>query len=376
MRYLSEDELTQVMGLGYFGEVRQGPDGQVYQWVEGVDGLGNLIGSWRRLRRVARGVKRFARRRLRPLVRGAMKIAPLVPGVGPAAAAALKTAAPILQRAGVAGHEGIGALYQAADGSLYQVQGMADDGEELQGFGLHGPMPAMGLGSPDEVRQGPDGQLYQWVEGVDGLGNPVGFWKKIRRAARGVKRLARRTLRPLVRKVLPMATRIAPFIPGVGPAAAAALKTATPVLRRAGVAGYDGLGALYQAPDGTLYQVQGMDDDGEELQGFGQEEELMGFAEDEELQGLADEEELMGLAEEEDLQGFGQDEELMGFEEDEELQGLADEEELEGLEQGYIRQDEISGLEAYVPEKPPRTNWFTPAAQPPYKRTLQWEPLW
>ena len=38
-------ELTQVMGLGhYVGEVRQGPGGQLYEWVEGVDGLGNPIG--------------------------------------------------------------------------------------------------------------------------------------------------------------------------------------------------------------------------------------------------------------------------------------------------------------------------------------------
>ena len=45
--------------------------------------------------------------------------------------------------------------------------------------------------------------------------------------------------------------------------------------RKKGVAGYDGFGALYAAPDGSLYQVQGL-----------AEEELQGFAEDEELQWL------------------------------------------------------------------------------------------
>ena len=28
---LGEDEVTQMMGIGYLGEVRQGPDGNLYQ---------------------------------------------------------------------------------------------------------------------------------------------------------------------------------------------------------------------------------------------------------------------------------------------------------------------------------------------------------
>jgi hypothetical protein len=40
MRYGPQDT-TNMMGIGsYVGEVRRGPNGQVYQWVEGVDGLG------------------------------------------------------------------------------------------------------------------------------------------------------------------------------------------------------------------------------------------------------------------------------------------------------------------------------------------------
>ncbi len=38
MRYLGEAEST------HAGEIRQGPGGQLYQWVEGIDGLGNPIG--------------------------------------------------------------------------------------------------------------------------------------------------------------------------------------------------------------------------------------------------------------------------------------------------------------------------------------------
>ena len=42
----------------------------------------------------------------------------------------------------------------------------------------------MWLGEDDTMQgvgcagaEGTDGQLYQWVEGVDGLGNAVGFWR-------------------------------------------------------------------------------------------------------------------------------------------------------------------------------------------------------
>jgi len=161
----------------------------------------------------------------------------------------------------------------------------------------------MGIGSVGQVRQGPDGNLYQWVQGVDGLGNPIGFWRALRRIGRRLRRVARRAL--------PIVQQVAPLIPGGG-VVTAALRTATPLLRQAGVAGHSGLGALYQAPDGTVYQVQGLGQD-EELSGLSEEEELQGIAEEEELQGLAEEEELQGLAEEEELQGFGEEEDLQGL---------------------------------------------------------------
>jgi len=41
-----------------------------------------------------------------------------------------------------------------------------------------------------EVRYGPDGQLYEWVEGVDGLGNPIGFWKAVKAAGRAIGKAA------------------------------------------------------------------------------------------------------------------------------------------------------------------------------------------
>jgi hypothetical protein len=354
MRYLSEDEATQMMGIGYLGEVRQGPDGNLYQWVQGVDGLGNPIGFWRKLRRLARRVVRKAL----PFVQ---RFAPFIPGVGPAVAAGLKVATPFLRQAGVAEYNGLGALYQAPDGTLYQMQGLAQD-EELRGLGEDELMQVMGIGYLGELRQGPDGMLYQWVEGMDGLGNTIGFWKKLRRLARKALKyhpaaLALRAASPLLRKALPIAQQVASVIPG----GAAALTAATPILKEAGVTGYNGLGALYQAPDGTLYQVQGLSED----------EELRGLEEDEELRGLDEDEELRGFAEDEELRGLEEDEELRGFAEDEELRGFAEDEELRGLDQGYVREG-VSGLDAYVPTQSPATRWFNPPAQPPE----MWKPLW
>lgn len=322
MRYLDQDELTQMMGIGYLGEVRQGPDGNLYQWVEAVDGLGNPVGGlWRRLRRIGRGIRRVARRAL-PI---AQRVASAIPlPQAQAVAAGIRA----VRRAGVAGHTGLGALYEAPDGTVYQLQGLAQE-EELPSQDELTQM--MGVGYFGEMRQGPDGNLYQWVGVVDGLGNPIGgLWRRIgRRIRRGVRR------------ALPVVQRVASAIPlPQAQAVAAGIRAA----RRAGVAGHTGLGALYQAPDGSVYQAQE-----EDLQGLAEENE-------EELQDLAEQEELEGLAEEE------------------ELEGLSEEEELQGMGQGYIRVQEpgMGDLEAYVPETPPQTRWFTPPATPP----KLWEPLW
>jgi hypothetical protein len=315
MRYSSEGDVTQMMGIGHLGEVRQGPDGSLYQYVQGVDGLGNPIGGfWSRVKGLRGRLRKVVGRAL-PF---AQRVASFIPGpYGAAVATALKTVTPILQKAGVAGYEGIGALYEAPDGSLYQVQGLAED-EDLRGIDDE-MTQMMGIGYVGEMRQGPDGNLYQYVQGVDGLGNPIGSW---------LRRLVRRT------------RRFAPFIPG----GAAALTAATPLLKKAGVAGYAGLA---------------------------EDDELRGLAEDEELRGLEEDEELRGLDDDEDLRGLDEDEELRGFAEDEELRGVAEDQDMQGIE-GYVRQDGMSGLEAYVPQAAPQTRWHVTPAQPPEV----WKPLW
>jgi hypothetical protein len=322
MQYLSEDQAIQMMGIGHLGEVRQGPDGNLYQYVQGVDGLGNPIGGfWSKLKRGLKAVHTLAQRG-----------ASFIPGpYGAAIATGLKFATPILQKAGVAGYEGIGALYEAPDGSLYQVQGLAED-EELQGIGDDAMTQIMGIGSLGEVRQGPDGNLYQYVQGMDGLGNPIGSWWK-----------------RLVRRALPLAKRFAPFIPG----GAAALTAVTPLLKQAGVEGYEGI------------------DDDEELRGMDEEEELRGIDEDEELRGLSEEEELRGLDEDEELRGLDADEDIQGVAEDEELRGVGEDQDMQGIN-GYVRRDGMSGLEAFVPQQPPQTRWHVTPAQAPEV----WKTLW
>ena len=358
MRYVSEDQATQMMGIGYLGELRQGPDGNLYQYVQGVDGLGNPIGGfWRRF-------KRLARRAVRRALPYVQQFAPLIPGVGPVVSVltspipAASAMAPVMMPTSPT--EAPAAMPTAA---------MAPTETATAGWGIgeDAMTQMMGIGYLGEVRQGPDGNLYQYMQGVDGLGNPIGgFWSRLKRGLKAVHRLAQRG---------------ASFVPGpYGAAIRAGLKIATPILQKAGVAGYNGLGALYQAPDGTLYQqVQGLDEDeelrglaeDEELRGLDEDEELRGIDEDEELRGLSEDEELRGLDEDEELRGLDADEELQGFAEDEELRGVAEDQDMQGID-GYVRRDGMSGLEAFVPQQPPQTRWHVSPAQAPEV----WKTLW
>ena len=55
---------------------------------------------------------------------------------------------------------------------------------------------------------------------------------------------------------------------------------------------------------------------------------------------------IAGLDEDEELRGLDADEELQGFAEDEELRGVGEDQDMQGID-GYVRQDGMSGLEAY-----------------------------
>ena len=259
----------------------EGTDGQLYQWVEGIDGLGNPMGCWR-----------------------------VVQGQAPQAA------------------------YRRNSATF--------------------------LG---EIAEGADGNMYQWVQGVDGLGNALGFWKRIRR---------------FVKQNMPLARMAASFIPG----GTAALTAATPFLRRVGVAGADGLGALYEASDGSMYQVQGVDA-ADDLDGFGDDDlngleaddELNGFGADDELNGFGAGDDLDGFSAAEDLDGFGAGEELYGFAAGEDMNGFEADDELNGFADdamdGYLPDRGVSGMDAFVPERPRETPAFSPSPNAP-----MWAPLW
>jgi hypothetical protein len=99
MRYGPQD-MTSMMGIGsYVGEVRRGPDGQAYQWMEGVDGLGNPIGFWGKLKKLGR-----------KLLTQASPFASLIPIPG------LAPALQVAQRA-----LGVGEVAEGPDGQLYEV---------------------------------------------------------------------------------------------------------------------------------------------------------------------------------------------------------------------------------------------------------------
>ena len=193
---------------------------------------------------------------------------------------------------------GLGALYQASDGNLYQMHGFGEEEKEAEGGddeedGKDGEAtgPKMGPGKRGEIRVGPDGKRYRWVLGFGPGGKRTGFWRRLRpraapaapapppRAARSrtgrPASAGRRTTagaggrkkKPFLKKLLPFAKAAASLIPGIGPAATAALTVADKLLtKKPAVAGYEGLGALYLASDGSLYQVHGMDED--ELRGL------------------------------------------------------------------------------------------------------------
>jgi hypothetical protein len=341
MRDLNADEMSGMWGDDDLGEVYEAPDGNLYEWVEGVDAWGTQVGFWQ-------GVSD-------------------IDGDDPSI-------------------DGLGALYQTPDGALYRIQGLSEEEAETaaasedasqdaaaEDKAADPPAPKMGPGRPGEIRVGPDGKKYRWVLGMGAGGKRTGFWRRLRPrpAGRGggpaprarggapARRQGRgqqtgRKRKPLLKRLLPIAKVAASLIPfpGAGQAVKAGLTVADKLLTRKGVSGYD-LGALYQAPDGSLFQVQG-------------------FASDD-LDGSFDNDGFDGLYADE-LDGPVVDGELEGPAQ-EEIQGIADtappfvgEDDV----QGYVPEDRVGGMDAYVPEPPRKTRMFDSSRELPE----HWKPVW
>jgi len=191
MRYGTQDA-TEMMGIGsYVGEVRRGPDGQVYQWVEGVDGLGNPIGFWKGLK---------------SLVGKALPLAKFIPGLGPI----------------------IGAVKPFCQ-SLPQLRPVMDQAPGVQpvytlGTKICKVLSKVGIaGAEGEIMEAPDGQLYEVVEGIgaQGQARPVRrrVWISIpavvhgRHAHQGMR--GRQVVTPAIPGAQP--TVVAPAAPGMRP---------------------------------------------------------------------------------------------------------------------------------------------------------------
>ena len=136
MRY-STDDMAEIMGIGnYVGEVRRGPDSQLYQWVEGVDGLGNPVGFWKKFKKVVGKVTSVipgasnVKRMVKAFCSGLPKIQPIVslhPAIGPFAQIGTRVCK-TLRKVGLAGVEG--EIMQAPDGQHYEVvEGIGEFGE-------------------------------------------------------------------------------------------------------------------------------------------------------------------------------------------------------------------------------------------------------
>lgn len=291
MRYLSEDT-AQLQGLGYVGELYQDLDGELYGWIEADETPG--MGYWQGL-----------------------------------------------ELADEPALDGLGALYAAPDGTVYQLQGFADDAEaEAEPEPERPTEPADQPATTTGTRRPPPRRLHARAHPPIGPG----------RGRPGARQRPPRRKGGFLRKLLPIAKFATRFIPGVGPVVSSGIDVASKLLKPKGVASIGGLGALYAAPDGTVYQVQG-----------GMEDELQGLTEEQLLQGLEDDDELRGYAEDGEFEGA----------DDDELHGMA-EEPLDGFEQAYVRDPNPAGLEAYLPAAPPQTRWLAQPADVPEV----WKPLW
>lgn len=236
MRY-GPTEMAQIMGVGsYVGELRRGPDGNLYEWVAGVDGLGNPIGFWKKAFKFVMGAAQKAARaglaRLipGPIKRLARRACGVVDQLGPAVSA-IPMAAPyyagargfckVLRGAGIAGMgygvmEVPGAATAAVPAPVRMaaktVCGVIDRLGPVLRFipiassyykkatGLCRVLRGAGIaGVEGSVMQAPDGHLYEVVEGIGEFGERRRYLRPVRLvipAYIGARSRARRGARP------------------------------------------------------------------------------------------------------------------------------------------------------------------------------------
>jgi len=195
-------DMTQVMGIGsYVGELREGPDGNLYEWVEGVDGLGNPIGFWKKaFKAVKSAATKIASRLIPgPIKRLARGVCSNIDHLGPVATAVpvvlpyytgAKGLCKVLRKTGIAGTglmetpavlpippmarsaaksvcgviNKLGPVLKwvpVAGGYFKKAQGMCTKLRSAGIAGVDGP-----------IMEAPDGQLYEVVDTIGEAGQP------------------------------------------------------------------------------------------------------------------------------------------------------------------------------------------------------------
>ena len=255
MNYAPAD-MTQVLGLGsYVGELREGPDGNLYEWVEGVDGLGNPIGFWKKAFKAVKGAAtKLAKAGLARLIPGPIKtlargvcsnvnhlgpVATAVPMVMPYYAGA-QGLCKVLRKTGIA-EAPLGAvkLPPAARTAAKSVCGVINKlapvlkwvpgagGYFRKAQGMCTKLRSAGIAGMDgPIMEAPDGQLYEVVDTIGESGQPRRELRPIRLvipAYVGPRRRGVRAQQP-GRRVRPVRTR----------------PTRRPVQTSAAVNGFDG----------------------------------------------------------------------------------------------------------------------------------------
>ena len=264
------------LGIGsYVGEIRQGPDGQLYEWVEGVDGLGNPIGFWKGLRKLASGAVKVAKQAASgalpllakfipgPLKGVARRVCNFLPQVGPVVSQIPDAAGPfkmatkfcgVLHKAGIAGPEDLPAQVpvlpnlshlvpppvrttaKAVCGVVNKLTPIVKFIPPIRPYAagantICSILQKTGIAGADGLMEGPDGQLYEVVEGIGEFGEPrrlavpvnIIIPAHIKRRVRGQRRRGLRpamVAQPGAQPVVPV-TPVAPQ-PGVPVAPVAA----------------------------------------------------------------------------------------------------------------------------------------------------------
>jgi len=236
----ADSDMTRVMGVGsYMGEIREGPDGQLYEWVQGVDGLGNPNGFWKKAFKVVKDVGKGALKVVGnilippPLRFIAKKVCNFLPRIGPVVTQIPDARLPfgmankfcgVLRRVGIAGPESglmeaprpiklpdlsrsvpapVRGIAKTVCGVVNQLSPIVRFIPPIKPYAagastLCSILKQTGIaGAEGEIMEAPDGRLYEVIEGIGAAGERKRYLRRVWLSipavvrARGQRRMAR-----------------------------------------------------------------------------------------------------------------------------------------------------------------------------------------